>query len=152
MSHINADYNGAYLKSRNIDKFYYCDNDRTSIVREDISGKFYFNERLSRNSYKKVYIPSDKIAKLSRAYMKAKSFPLTRTFIQVSNPVSGLPSFFVAVFYQASSIAEKDEVSCHGNATQNSKPYLRTSKDVLQNVREKFVNGLNAKTAYDEIN
>ena len=31
------------------------------------------------------------------------------------------PSFFVAVFHQASAIVEKDEVSCHGNATQNSK-------------------------------
>ena len=148
ISDINADYNGPYLKSRNTNKFYYCDNDRACIVREDISGKFYYNERLTRNSYKKVYIPSDKIAKLSRAYMKAKSFPLTGTFIQVSNPASSPPIFFVAVVYQASAIAEKDEVSCHGNATQNS----RTSKDVLQKVREKCVNGLNAKTVYDEIN
>ena len=86
ISDINADDNGAYLKSRNTNKFYYCDNDRTSIVREDIRGKFYYNERLSRNSYKKVYIPSDKMVKLSRTYTKAKSFPSTRTSIQVSNP------------------------------------------------------------------
>ena len=31
VSDINADDNGAYLKSRNTDKFYYCNNDRTSI-------------------------------------------------------------------------------------------------------------------------
>ena len=74
ISHINADKNGAYLKSRNINKFYYCDNDQTSIVHEDISGKFYCNGRLSQNSYKKVYIPSDKIVKLSRTYTKSKSF------------------------------------------------------------------------------
>ena len=49
-------------------------------------------------------------------------------------------------------IAEKDEVSCHGNATQNSKPYFRTSKDVVPKAREKCVNLLNVKTAYDEIN
>ena len=79
ISDINADDNGAYLKSRNTNKFFYCDNDRTSIVREDISGKFNYNERLSRNSYKKVYIPSDKIVKLIRTYTKAKRFPLTRT-------------------------------------------------------------------------
>ena len=101
---------------------------------------------MSRNSYKKVYIPSDKVVKLSRTYT------LTRTFIQVSNPASSPPSLFVAVFYQASAIAEKDEVPCYGNATQNSKPYFRTSKDVLQKTREKCVNGLNAKAIHDEIN
>ena len=151
ISDINADDNGAYLKSRSTNKFYYCDNNRTSIVREDISGKFYYNERLSRNSYKKVYILSDKIVKLSRTYTKT-SFPLTRTFIQVSYPASSPPSLFVAVFYQASAIAEKEEVSCNGNGTQNSKPYFRTSKDIFQKAREKCVNGLNANTVYDEIN
>ena len=149
ISDINADNNHPYLKSRNANKFYYCDNDGTSIVCEDISGKFYYNERLSRNSYKKVYIPSDKIVKLSRTYTNAKSFPLTRTVIQVSNPESGPPSPFVAVFYQASAIAEKDEVSCHGDATRNSKPCIRTPKYVLQKATENCVNWLNAKIIYD---
>ena len=31
ISDINADDNGAYVKSCNTDKFYYCNNDRTSI-------------------------------------------------------------------------------------------------------------------------
>ena len=138
ISDINVDGSGAYLKSRNTNKFYYCDNDRTSIVLEDISNKFYYNERLSRNSYKKVYIPSNKIVKLSRTYTKAESFPSTRTANKVSNPANGHPSLFAAVFYQASAIAEKNKVSYHGNATQNSKPFFRTSKDVLQKAREFF--------------
>ena len=49
-------------------------------------------------------------------------------------------------------IAEKDEVSCHGNATQNSKPCFRTSKDIVPKARETCVNLLNVKTVYDEIN
>ena len=130
ISDINADDNGAYLKSRSTNKFYYCDNDRTNTVREDISGKFYYTERLSRNSCKKVYITSDKILKLSPTYTNEKNFPLTRTVIKVSNPASAPPSLFAAVFYQAAAIAKKDEVSCYGNATQNSKPYFRTSKGV----------------------
>ena len=109
-------------------------------------------KRLSPNSYRKVYIPSDKIVKSSRAYTKAKTFSLTRTVIQISNPASGPPSPFVTVFYLASAIAEKDEVSCHGNTTKNSKPYFQTSKVVSQKAGEKCVNGLNAKTVYDEIN
>ena len=104
ISDINADDNGVCLKFRNTNKFYYCDNNRTSIVCEDISGKFYYNERLSQNFYKNVYIPSDKIVKLSRTYTKAKSFPLTKTLINVSNTASGPLSPFVAVFYQASAI------------------------------------------------
>ena len=101
---------------------------------------------MSRNCYIKVYIPSNKIVKLSHTYTKAKIFPLTRTVIQVSNPASGPPSPFVTVFYLTSAIAKKDEVSCHGNAYKNSKPYFQTSKDVWQKAREKCVNGLNAKT------
>ena len=95
---------------------------------------------------------SDKIVKLSRTYTKAKSFPSTRTFIQISNPASNPASLFVAVFYQASAIAEKDEVSCHGDATRNSKPCIRTPKYVLQKATEKCVNWLNAKIIYDQIN
>ena len=110
ISDINADDNGVYLISRNSKKFYFCDNDRTNIVREYISGKSYYNQRLSRNSYKNVYITSDKIIKLSRTYTKPKSFALTRTVIKVSNPASDPPTPFVAVSYQASAIAEEDEV------------------------------------------
>ena len=76
ISDINTDDNGAYPKLRNTNKFYYCVNDRNNIVREDISGKFYYNERLFRNSYKKVYIPSGKIVKLSRNLYEGKKFPI----------------------------------------------------------------------------
>ena len=59
ISDTKVDENGAYMKSRHTIKFCYCDKDRNNIAREDISDKFYYNERLSPNSYKKVYIPSD---------------------------------------------------------------------------------------------
>ena len=76
--------------------------------------------------------------------MKAKSFPLTRTVIKSKYQIQ-------QVALLGSAIAEKDEVSCHGNATQNSKPF-RTSKDVLRKAGKKCVNWLNVKTVYDEIN
>ena len=59
VSDTKADENDAYLKSRHTKKFCYCDKDRNNIAREHISDKFYYNERLSPNSYKNVYIPSD---------------------------------------------------------------------------------------------
>ena len=90
MSDINANdmVNNWNLVTRT--SFIYRDKDWTSIVPEDLRGKFYYNERLPRNSYKKVYIPLDKIVKLSSTYKKAKIFSLTRTVIQESNPASGL--------------------------------------------------------------
>ena len=93
----------------------------------------------------------DKIVTLRSPYNKAKIFPLTRTVIQESNSVSRPPNPFAAGFYQACDTAEKDKVSCHGNATQNSKSNFWTSKYVLQKARQKCVNGLNAKTVNDEI-
>ena len=105
-----------------------------------------------QNSYKKLYTPSDKVVKLSRTYTMIKSFPLTRTVINISNQASESDSPFVAVFYQAPATAEKDEVSCHGSATQTSKPYFLMCKDVLQKSTGKCVNGLNTKNVYNETN
>ena len=53
ISNINAGGSGAYLKYRDTNKFYYCDNDRTSIIREDISGNFYYSKRLCQTLTKK---------------------------------------------------------------------------------------------------
>ena len=49
-------------------------------------------------------------------------------------------------------IAEKDEVPCHANASQNSKPCFRTSKDLLHKAKEKYVDGLKDKAVHEEIN
>ena len=133
-------------------KFYYCDNDRTSIIREAISGKFYYNERLCRNCYKKFYILSDKIVKLSLTYAKTKSFPLPRTdkTYQIQQVALLVPLLQFSTKRQQ--IAEKDKVPCHTNASQNSKPCFRTSKDVLYKAKEKYADGLKDKAVYEEIN
>ena len=47
ISDINTDDNGEYLQSCNNVKFYYYNNSRSNIVREDISSKSYYNGRLS---------------------------------------------------------------------------------------------------------
>ena len=92
MSDINADdmVNNWNLVTRT--SFIYCDNNWTSIVPEDVRGKFHYKERLHWNSHKKVYIPLDKIVKLRSTYNKAKIFPLTRTVIQESNSASHPPN------------------------------------------------------------
>ena len=124
----------------------------SSIIEKTYELALFLKKSVENFIITKVCTKTLKIVKLSRIYTKAKSFPLTKTVIPVSNSPSGPPSPFVGVFYQASAITEKDELSYYGNATQNSKLYFRTSKDVLQKAREKCVNGLNVKTEYDEIN
>ena len=153
ISNINAGGNGAYLKFCDTNKFYYCDNDRTSIIREDISGNFYYNERLCRNSYKKVYILLDKIVKLTRTKLShTKSFPLTRTdkTYQIQQVALLVPLFQFSTKRQQ--IAAKDKVPCHAKATQNYKPCFRTSKDLFHKAKEKYVDGLKDKAVYEEIN
>ena len=54
---MNADNNGAYLKSRNTNKFCYCDNDRSSIIREDISRKIVPKLWQKINTKTYPYIP-----------------------------------------------------------------------------------------------
>ena len=61
VSDINADDNGAYLKSRNTNKFYYCENDRILFVKTSVA-----NFIITKDCLGKVHIPSDKIVKLSR--------------------------------------------------------------------------------------
>ena len=46
ISDINAGDNGAYVKSRNITKFSYCDNDQTNIIRPRILIKKFTSHRI----------------------------------------------------------------------------------------------------------
>ena len=86
----------------------------------------------------KIYILSDKIVKLSLTYAKTKSFPLTRTdkTYQIQKVALLVPLLQFSTKRQQ--IAEKGEVPCHTNASQNSKPCFRTSKDVLYKAKEKY--------------
>ena len=57
ISGINADDNGAYLKSRNTSKFYYCDNDRTSIVLKTSVANFIIKKDCPETLTKKFTSP-----------------------------------------------------------------------------------------------
>ena len=105
------------------------------------------------NSYKKVYILSDKIVKLSRTKLShTKSFPLTRTDKTYQIQQVALQAPLLQFSTKRQQIAEKDEVPCHANASQNSKPCFRTFKDLLHKAKEKYVDGLKGKAVHEEIN
>ena len=44
------------------------------------------------------------------------------------------------------------KVFCHGNAIQESEPYFRTSKGVLEKAKEILSKGIGAKKLYGQIN
>ena len=139
------------MKCRITNKSYFYGNDQVIIVHE-VNDKYYYNKRESHNFYSKVYVLADNVVSLHRIYGKAKSFPLTRTIVEMANPINGPVSPYVAVFYLAQQITESAEVLCHGNAIQESKPYLRTSKDVLEKTKEILSKGKGAKNVYDQVN
>ena len=139
------------MKSRITNKNYFYGNDQIITVHE-VNGKYYYNKRESNNAYSKVYVSANNVVSLHRTYGKATSFPLTRTIVKMANPISGPMSPYVAIIYHAQQITESAEVVCHGNAIQESQPYFRTSKDVLEKTKEILSKGMGAKKVYDQVN
>ena len=116
----------------------------------------YYNKRIARNSYTRVDVPLEETISVRRAYGKAKSFPLTRTVINISYASGGPESPFVAGVYHAESTTkESTPVLPHGDTTKDSfltKPYIRTNKGVLEKTKQMVRDGVKPKTIYDTIN
>ena len=112
--------------------------------------QFFFNERLSWNSYKKVYSPSNKIVKLSRTDTKVKSFSITRAVIQVSKPASGPLVPLLRFSTKLQQLLKKTKF----HITEMPAKILNHifGRPKMQKSRETCVNGLNAKTVYDKTN
>ena len=115
---LSSDDNGAYLKSRITIKPYYYGKDQINTVHQT-NDEYYYNKRKTYKSYSKVTVLADNVVPLHRTYGKAKSFPLTRTIIKMSNPINGPPSPYVAVLYQAEQIIESSKNLPHGNAIEH---------------------------------
>ena len=59
--------------------------------------EYYYNKWIARNSYTRVDIVLEETVSIQKVYSKDKSFPLTRTVINISYP-SDCPEIpFVAV-------------------------------------------------------
>ena len=97
---INTDDYRAYTKTRNTTKWYTIATGQVFIVHRN-DAENYYNKRIARNSYTRVDVPLEETISVRRAYGKAKSFPLTRTVINISYPSDGPESPFVAVVYHA---------------------------------------------------
>ena len=151
LTDINADDNGAYLKSRITIKPCYYGQYQINTVHQK-NNEYYYSKREAYKSYSKITVLADNVVSLHRTYGKAKSFPLTRTIIKMSNSINGPPSPYVAVLYQAEQIIESSKNLSHGNAIEHDKLYFRTSKDVLEKKKENLSKGMPPKKVCDRRN
>ena len=137
---INADDNGAYTQTRNTSAMFYCNdkNVRTNGAGSKDVGKLYYKEKVSFNTYQKIYVSKEAVVILHRRYCKAKSFPL-KSVVTISNPTDDPIIPYVAVLYQTdSAIKETTPVLCHSNSKKESRPYIRTSQEVLSRTKDIF--------------
>ena len=150
---VRADDNGAYRNTRSTKKMYVKKDGKTYTTWEE-EGRYYFNKKVTYNSFSKVFVNISDVIQLHRSYGKAKSFPLTRIIVTMTRPVNSLIGPYVGLFYNASNtITENRKVFSHGNSLKsNERPYFRTSKDILNQTKILLEQHSSPKTVYININ
>ena len=115
---INPDDNGAYTQIRNTSTKFYCNNQNVR--------KTYYNEKVSFNTYQKIYVSKEDVIPLHRQHCKAKNFPLKRIVVTISNPTYCTIIPYAEVLYEADlAIKETFPVLCHSNRKKESALYIR---------------------------
>ena len=151
---INADDNGAYTNTRNTSTAFYCKEDKVYTVNKN-GNELYYNQKVSYNKYKKVPVCDKEIVTLHRRYSKSKSFPMKRIIVTISDQMDGPIIPFAGVLYQTdSAITDDTPVLCHGNSKveNESRPYFRTSQELLSKTKTFLEKGISCKETYDEVN
>ena len=139
---INPDDNGAYTQIRNTSTKFYCNNQNVR--------KTYYNEKVSFNTYQKIYVSKEDVIPLHRQHCKAKNFPLKRIVVTISNPTYSTIIPYAEVLYEADlAIKETFPVIAIGKRnplyTLELHTFLSRRKDILKE-------GASLKEAYDNIN
>ena len=124
----NTDDNGAYTQTRNTSTMFYCNDKNFRTVYKDV-GKSYYNEKVSFNTYQKIYVSKEDVVTLLRRYCKAKSFPLKRIVATTSNLTDDPIIHYAAVLYQTdSAIKETTPVLYLGNSKKEPR-HVKTCKE-----------------------
>ena len=145
MHDINPDDNGAYTQIRNTSTKFYCNNQNVR--------KTYYNEKVSFNTYQKIYVSKEDVIPLHRQHCKAKNFPLKRIVVTISNPTYRTIIPYAEVLYEADlAIKETFPVLCHSNRKKESALYIRAPYTFLSRRKDILKEGASLKEAYDNIN
>ena len=98
---VRADDNVAYRNTRCTKKKYVVKDGKTYTTWEE-EGRYYFNKKVTYNSFSKVFVNISDVIQLHRSYGKAKSFSLTRIIVTMTRPINCPICPYVGVFYNAS--------------------------------------------------
>ena len=154
MSHITSDNNGAYVKMRSTNKLYYEVRENAHTVHMD-DNHYFYNTRNS-NKYTRSCVSINDVIMLKRTYCVSESLSLSRTIFSFASPADGPNIPYVAVFYQTHwNLSQSATIQSHGNAKRTnatSKPYYRTSNDVLAKTKKLLKTEMQPKPVYDKIN
>ena len=133
---VRADDNGAYRNTLCTKKMYVIKDGKTYTTWEE-EGRYYFNEKVTYNSFSTVFVIISDIIQLHRSYGKAKSFPLNRIIVTMTRPINSPICPYVGLFHSASNtITENSKVFSHGNSSKSNEiPYFKTSKDILNQTK-----------------
>ena len=116
----------------------------------------YFKYTRNSNTYTRSYVLINDVIMLKRSYCVSKILPLSRTILSFASPADGLNIPYVTLFYQThSNVSESATIQSHGNAKRTnatSKPYYRTSNDVLAKTKKLLKTKMQPKAVYDKIN
>ena len=116
----------------------------------------YFKYTRNSNTYTRSYVLINDVIMLKRSYCVSKILPLSRTILSFASPADGLNIPYVTLFYQThSNVSESATIQSHGNAKRTnatSKPYYRTSNDVLAKTKKLLKTKRQPKAVYDKIN
>ena len=138
MSHITADDNRAYVKTRNTNKLYCEVRENAHTVHID-GNQYFYNTRNSNTIYEIVCI-NQWHNNVEKKLSCLKSLPLSRTIVSFASPADGPNILYVAAFYQTHlNVSESATIQSHGNAKRTnatSKPYYRTSNNVLAKTKK----------------
>ena len=105
-----ADDNGAYRNTRSTKKMYVIKAGKTYTTWEE-EGRYYFNKKVTYNSFSKLFVNISDVIQLHRIYGKAKSFHLTRIIVTMTRPINSPICPYVGVFYNApNTITENSKV------------------------------------------
>ena len=145
ISHIIADDNGAYVKTRNTNKLYCEVGENAHTIHMD-DNQYFYNTSNS-NTYTRSYVSINDVIMLKRSYCISNSLPLSRTIVSFTSPVDSPNIPYVAIFYQThSNVSESATIE-----SAMSKSYYWTLNDVLAKTKKLLKPGMQAKAVYDKI-
>ena len=153
---ITCDDNGAYLNSRNVKTHYLVEELDGTLGAKKVhkSHDGYFINKRQGQGHVAVPVRDESVYLIERYYRQNKSIPnLRRMIVRVKRVTDDkFESYVCVVYHLDGDVKEVVEVELleHGNSKPSTtRPYIKTSKSVLERQHQLLSNGKRSQDAYD---